>query len=325
MWDSIQYHAEVYPEIDPSQYSGSEFHDKVVLVTGSGRGIGKALGLAFASLGAKVCFTDLKLEDAQAAAEEGGGTAVSADLRVYSELERLFDTTVSELGPIDVLINNAGYSDFLPFDVARPEEYWDMMTLNLKAPMDLTRLVLPSMIERNTGTIICNTTTGAVDNYPFCIPYMIAKTGQAKLVHCLHLELKDKNIRVFHVHPGTPATRMGDPNYAIRPYVQEARPRLKEWVFGYLPSLNEDIGLGVWTMVYLATGKVSPLNSLIQADLLHGRYINANHDIGQVLKRIDQVKEFDMYSLKADTFNAVKTVKSEKDYYIENKYLYRIQ
>jgi NAD(P)-dependent dehydrogenase (short-subunit alcohol dehydrogenase family) len=80
--------------------------------------------------------------------------------------------------------------------------------------------------------------------------------GQAKLMHCLQMELKDTLIKCFHVHPGTPKTKMGDPNYAMREYVQELRPRLKEWVFGYLPSLNEDIGLGVWTMVYLAAGKV---------------------------------------------------------------------
>lgn len=249
--DEVPYHRSVYSTIEPGQYRGHEFKDKVVLITGSGRGIGKELGLAFARLGGKVCFTDLPSENPHLAADEaskfGAKTiAVTADVCVFSDLERLYAETVEKLGPVDILINNAGYGDFLTFDLARPEEYWDIMTLNLKAPMDLTRLVLPSMIERNTGTIICNTTTGAVDNYPFCIPYMIAKTGQAKLIHCLHLELKDKDIRLFHVHPGTPATKMGDPNYSMRPYVQEARPRLKGWVFGYLPSLKDWV-YGQWS------------------------------------------------------------------------------
>jgi len=261
-FDEIPYHSKMYDAIDKAQYKGDEFKGKVVLITGSGRGIGKALGSAFASLQAKVCFTDIKLEDAQAAADEASAQyhsttiAVGADVRQFGDLERLVDETVSKLGPIDVLINNAGYGDFMTYDIARPEEYWDTIVLNLKAPMDLTRLVLPSMIKRDTGTIICNTTTGAVDNYPFCIPYTIAKTGQAKLMHCLYHELKGKNIRTFHVHPGTPATKMGDPNYAMKPYAQEANPKLKEWVFGYLPLLNEDMDLAVWTMIFLATEKV---------------------------------------------------------------------
>ena len=261
-WDQIPYRSTIYPEIDPGQYSHDLFKDQVVLITGSGRGIGKQLGFAFASLGAKVCFTDLELAHAQAAAAEAANStgnpalAIAADVRVFGDLDRLYCETVEKLGHIDILINNAGYGDFLTFDIARPEEYWDVVTLNLKAPMDLTRLVLPSMIERNSGTIICVTTTGAVDNYPYTIPYMVAKTGQAKFVHCLFHEVKSTNIRLFHIHPGAPATRMGDPNYAMKPYAQEAKPKLKEWVFGYLPSLNEDIRLGVWTMVYLAAGRV---------------------------------------------------------------------
>jgi short-subunit dehydrogenase len=96
---------------------------------------------------------------------------------VYADLQRLHRECVAKLGEVDVLVNNAGYGDFVTFDVAREEDYWDTVVLNLKGPMDLTRLVLPGMITRDTGVIICNTTTGAVDNYPFCIPSMIAKTG----------------------------------------------------------------------------------------------------------------------------------------------------
>ena len=182
-FDSIPYHDKVYSTIDPSQYTSTTFSDKVVLITGSGRGIGKALGQAFSSLGAKVCFHDLTLEPAQQAADEASrlyGTqtlAVQADVRVYADLQRLHRECVVKLGEVDVLVNNAGYGDFVTFDVAREEDYWDTVVLNLKGPMDLTRLVLPGMITRDTGVIICNTTTGAVDNYPFCIPYMIAKTG----------------------------------------------------------------------------------------------------------------------------------------------------
>jgi len=315
---AIPFRTSLYPTIDPSQYAKDEFKGKVVLVTGSGRGIGRALGLAFCSLGASVGFTDLKLEDAQNAAREASdlfpGVKVcgtEADMRDYASLERLHRITVEKLGEIDVLINNAGYGDFLTFDISKPEDTWDTLAVNLKGPLDMSRLCLPAMVKRNTGIILCNTTTGAVENYPFCIPYTIAKTGQAKFIHCLQMELKDTEIQCFHVHPGCPKTKMGDPEYAMRPYVRELRPKLRDWVFGYLPSLDEDMELAVWSMVFLASGK---------AGALKGRYVNANHDMGEVLKRSDEIIEKDMYSLKSDIFKTVKDKPQEADHYRLNKY-----
>ncbi len=262
--EHIPFHEALYPTIDPAQYPKDFFQSKVILITGSGRGIGRALGLAFCSLSASVVFTDLTQESANSAAEEARSlypqvkvTSIAADVRDYDLLQKLHQHTLDTLGEVDILINNAGWGDFLTFDISKPEDTWDTITLNLKAPLDLTRLALPAMIKRKTGVIICNTTTGAVDNYPFCIPYMIAKTGQAKLMHCLQLEVEnDTEIQCFHIHPGCPKTRMGDPDYAIRPYVRELRPNLKKWVYGYLPSLNEDMDLAVWSMVFLASGKV---------------------------------------------------------------------
>ena len=260
----IPFRTSLYPAISPDQYADVEFKDKVVLVTGSGRGIGRALALAFCSLSARVCFTDLTAAAAADAAREAQEkypaavvTSIEADMRHYDSLERLHNHVVSTLGEVDILINNAGWGDFLTFDVTKPEDTWDTITLNLKGPLDITRLCLPAMVKRKTGVIVCNTTTGAVDNYPFCIPYMIAKTGQGKFIHCLQMELnKDTDIQCFHIHPGCPKTTMGDPDTAMRPYVRELRPSLWKWVEGYLPSMDEDMALAVWSMVFLASGKV---------------------------------------------------------------------
>lgn len=260
----VRFRTALYDTIAPSQYSQNDFKGKVVVVTGSGRGIGRALGLAFCSLGASVAFTDLTLDSADNAAEEARRlyseakvTSIAADVREYSALEELHRHVVDILGDVDILVNNAGYGDFLTFDVSQPEDTWDTITLNLKGALDLTRLVLPTMVERKKGIIICNTTTGAVDNYPHCIPYMLAKTAQGKFMHCLQMELEHHtDIQCFHVHPGCPKTKMGDPDYAMRPYVRELRPNLKKWVYGYLPTLNEDMDLAVWSIVFLASGKV---------------------------------------------------------------------
>ena len=260
----IPFRTSLYSTIDPAQYPKDYFKGKVVLITGSGRGIGRALGLAFCSLGASVSFTDITLQPAVDAAQEAQKlfpaaevTSFAADLREYCTLERLHNHTVNTLGEVDILINNAGWGDFLTFDISKPEETWDTITVNLKGPLDMTRLCLPAMVKRKTGVIVCNTTTGAVDNYPFCIPYMIGKTGQGKLMHCLQMEVNEETeIQCFQVHPGCPKTKMGDPETAMRPYARELRPNLWKWVHGYLPSLDEDMELAVWSMVFLASGKV---------------------------------------------------------------------
>ncbi|KAK5193112.1 hypothetical protein LTR99_001768 [Exophiala xenobiotica] len=315
----IPFRTSLYPAIRPTQYTDSDFKDKIVLITGSGRGIGRALGLAFCSLGARVCFTDLSPDAAANAAREARETypaivvtSIEADMRDYSSLKRLHNHVVATLGEVDILINNAGWGDFTTFDVTRPEDTWDTITVNLKGPLDITRLCLPAMVKRKTGVIICNTTTGAVDNYPFCIPYMLAKTAQGKFMHCLQMELTETDVQCFHVHPGCPKTAMGDPETAMRPYVRELRPTLWKWVEGYLPSLDEDMELAVWSMVFLASGKAAALK---------GRYINANHDIGEVLKRADAVISRNMYTLKADTFDVVKEQPQVADFYRQNKYL----
>lgn len=284
--DKIPFRTSLYPAIHPSQYSNDYFKGKVVLITGSGRGIGRALGLAFCGLGARVAFTDLTLEAAEVAAEEARHlhvnaqvTSFQADLRDYKSLEMLHQHTINTLGDVDILINNAGYGDFLTYDISRPDETWDTITANLKGPLDITRLCLPAMVKRKTGVIICNTTTGAVDNYPFCIPYMIAKTGQGKFMHCLQMELsQDTEIQCFQIHPGCPETKMGDPEYAIREYVRDLRPTLAKWVDGYLPSLDEDMDLAVWSIILLASGKVRQTRLPFQAFL--GRPAGPHHRPG---------------------------------------------
>jgi len=156
----ISTHKDIYPAIAPETYSKADFKGKVVIVTGSGGGIGKATGLAFSELGAKVAFTDLTLQAAQAAADEaskqfGNETiAVAGNVVNLKDTEKLVQETVSKLGPIDCVVFSAGYGMFDKFEVSRSEDWWGLIETNLKGPTDLTRLVLPDMIKRNTGTLI---------------------------------------------------------------------------------------------------------------------------------------------------------------------------
>jgi len=155
----VESYHDVYPSIDPSIYSPDEFKDKVVVVTGSGGGIGKETALAFSRLGAKVAFTDWRLEAAQQAAEEakqfGNKTiVVSGDVTNSEDTQKLYETVVRELGEVDVAVFAAGYGMFDRFDVSREKDWWGLIETNLKGPTDFTRLILPSMKKRNTGTLV---------------------------------------------------------------------------------------------------------------------------------------------------------------------------
>jgi 3-oxoacyl-[acyl-carrier protein] reductase len=154
----FQTYKDIYPTIDPKTYT-TEFKDKVVVVTGSGSGIGKETALAFSQLGAKVAFTDWRLSAAESAASEakkfGNKTiVVGGDVTKLEDTQRLYDTVVKELGEVDIVVLAAGYGMFDKFAVSRERDWWGLIETNLKGPTDFTRLCLPSMIKRNTGKLI---------------------------------------------------------------------------------------------------------------------------------------------------------------------------
>jgi NADP-dependent 3-hydroxy acid dehydrogenase YdfG len=156
----INTHKDVYPAIAPESYNPADFKDKVVIVTGSGSGIGKATALAFAEMGSKVAFTDLTIEAAEKAAKEAEDKfgiktiATKGNVVNLKDMEYLVEQTREKLGPIDCVVFCAGYGMFDTFDVSRVDDWWGLIETNLKGPTDLTRLVIKDMIKRNTGTLI---------------------------------------------------------------------------------------------------------------------------------------------------------------------------
>jgi NADP-dependent 3-hydroxy acid dehydrogenase YdfG len=178
----IATHKDVYPAIAKESYNPSDFKDQVIIVTGSGSGIGKATALAFAEMGSRVAFTDLALGTAQAAAKEaeekfGVKTiATKGDVRNVNDMKHLVEETREKLGPIDCVVFAAGYGMFDTFDVSREEDWWGLIETNLKGPTDLTRLVIKDMIKRNTGTLIYissrvpSSSSSSSSFFPFKLP-----------------------------------------------------------------------------------------------------------------------------------------------------------
>ena len=133
--------------------------DKTVIVTGGGGGIGGASCRRFAELGARVAVLDRNLEAAQAVAAAitasgGRALAVGCDITDRASVNAAVATTETELGPVHVLVNNAGWDIFKPFTKTDPGEWDKLIAINLIGPMHLHHAVLPGMIERRAGRIV---------------------------------------------------------------------------------------------------------------------------------------------------------------------------
>ena len=177
---------------------------KVALVTGAGRGIGKAIAERLAAEGAKVAVADIDPATAAATAAEigRGAIAVTMDVTDGASVRDAVAETAKQLGPIDVLVNNAGWDKIEPF-VKSQEETWDrVIAINLKGPIRCARAVLDSMIERRSGKIVSiGSDAGRVGSSGEAV-YSAAKAGVIGFGRTLAREVARYGINVNVVCPG---------------------------------------------------------------------------------------------------------------------------
>ncbi|SFD63120.1 3-oxoacyl-[acyl-carrier protein] reductase [Paenibacillus catalpae] len=203
---------------------------KVALITGAGRGIGRATAIAFAQEGIHVGLVGRSLENLQKVAEElkpyGVKIAIStADVADIASITAAVESIRGELGGIDILVNNAGISKFGGFMELTPEEWTNIIDVNVKGVYYTTRAVLPEMMERNSGDIINIASTAGQRGAPLTSAYTASKAAVIGLSESLMLEVRKKNIRVTTLTPSTVATDMalelkltdGNPEKVMQP------------------------------------------------------------------------------------------------------------
>jgi 2-hydroxycyclohexanecarboxyl-CoA dehydrogenase len=189
--------------------------NRVALVTGGAQGIGKGIATSLGESGFKVAIADLNLEIAQQTAKEitaAGGTAIAVEVNVTdtASVKSAVAAVEAELGPVEVVVNNAGWDDFMKF-VQTDEEFWDkILDINFKGMLRVTQAVVPGMIERGFGRVVnIGSDAGRVGSSLEAV-YSGAKGGTIAFSKTLAREVATKGVTVNTVCPGptdTPALR----------------------------------------------------------------------------------------------------------------------
>ncbi len=246
----------------------------IALVTGGGRGIGLSIARELTEAGARVAISARSADQLERAAEEAGAVAVVGDVSREEDVARMVDQTERALGPIDLLVANAGIGgNDASVAASAPSEWWHVFEVNVLGTYLCCRAVLPAMTGRGAGRIVI---VGSGASY---LPvrgnglggnYGASKAAVGRFGEYLAAEVRLQGIAVFVISPGLVQTDMTS-------------------------SFGPD---APWTPSELAPQLVRVLASG-RADRLAGRYLHAEHDdIEELIGRTDAVVENDLNSIR---------------------------
>ena len=205
---------------------------KIALVTGSGRGIGKAIAIGLAREGLDIVVTDIDLDSAKATAAEvmdlgEKSMAIRCDVSDYDEVKQMVDKVVAEWGGIDVLVNNAGVAVSKMWEDLEKSDWDRVIRINLGSVLNCSKAVLETMKKRGGGSIISMASMSAKSISDAASPdYTATKAAIIGLTRQLAYELGPHNIRVNAICPGT-----------VKTPLTEMSPKLVE-KFGSLTPLR---------------------------------------------------------------------------------------
>jgi len=266
---------------------------KVALVSGAGRGIGRAISLALADQGADVGLIARnrdQIDDTRAAISERGGSSVvlPGDVSVREDIERIVKTMMEPYGTLDILVNNAGVHTAVgPVGDDDPEAWWHDVAVNLRGTYLLSRTALPFM---SPGGTIINVSSGAgMKAFPYSSAYGASKAALIHFTETLHLELESKGISVFAIRPG-----------AVRTSITNILSSQKgKQYLGHIAKLFEDdsdLLVSAEFPAQLVVRLCSP-----KAAVLSGRMISVLDDIDLLIEKSEQIRAEQLYLLRLRT------------------------
>ena len=250
----------------------SELQGQVGLVTGGGRGIGANVARELADAGMRVAVSARSADQVESVAAEIGGLAVAADVSKREDVDAMVAKVESELGPLDLLVANAGIAGWEErgWEV-EPDEWWRTFEVNVLGVYLSCRAVIPGMIERGRGRIVLTGSGAAYLPSSRNAAYGATKAAVYRFGDILARQLQPHGIPVFTISPGLVRTDM----------TEDVFPDDAPWT---PPELAPRL------VRALASGRL---------DRLSGRYIHAEHDdVEDLIRRADEIVENDLNAIR---------------------------
>jgi NAD(P)-dependent dehydrogenase (short-subunit alcohol dehydrogenase family) len=245
------------------------------LVTGAGRGIGKAIALRLAAEGARVTLTARtpeQLEQVVAEIQSHGGEAlaVAADVADSRAVTRVVAAATKVFGPVSILINNAGVAGpFGPVGLVDPQSWWAAQQVHILGPFLFMHEIIPRMCARGGGRIVNIVSSAGRQPMPHHSAYAVGKSAAIRLSETTDLEQRGNGVRVFALHPGTIVTDMARAiidSHDAQQWIAEGVAMLAS---RSAAASRADLVRCADVVAALATGR---------HDALAGRYLDINSD-----------------------------------------------
>ncbi len=264
---------------------------QVAIITGGGRGLGRAMALALSGAGALVAVaarSEDQLKDTVTDIENRGGRTIAlvVDVTDHDAVTGMVQETEQQLGPVDLLVNNAGVIQPIgPTWEVDPDEWWKNLDINVRGPFLCAREVLPGMIRRKCGRIVNVASYAGTISIPYGSAYVVAKTALIRFSENLAAETKEHNVQVFAIDPGTVRTAMAE-------YLLESEPgrRWAPW-FRTIFDDGNDVSAerSAQLVLSLASGR---------ADALSGCFLSVYDDLPELARRAEELRKNEQHILR---------------------------